>query len=139
MEPIRMPVLSTVTLSLCYATKLRPTEGFEVGGVLSATHNRTSSNHAEDDKINNRNCTGNRPRPALNNIHGSYYVFYHRHKSDPARHCAERITSARMAMYQAETTCGLNDGPLRERKLSFHIGLQRRWRQKGTRFCGMIK
>ena len=106
---------STNNHELCYATSKYPDREFTYGGTIVSNGdigykgrkpkdrlNRTGTNHGSIEKINDQ-----------------YYVFYHRltHNSDYSRQaCAEKIEILPDgSIPQVEiTSCGLNDGYLKE-------------------------
>ena len=98
---------------LCYAVSDKPDEGFEYGGTIVSIgdvflNGRTGKNAL--------NYLGN-THGGMINIHGQWYIFYHRHTNfhDFSRQmCAEPICFGEDGRIQQVevTSCGLNGGAL---------------------------
>lgn len=98
---------------LCYATSHYPDREFTFGGTIVSNGDIGYAGRTEDERLNMTGTT----HGSIENINGSWYVFYHRltHKSDYSRQaCAERIEiNEEGQIKQVEiTSCGLNGGPL---------------------------
>ncbi len=125
---------------LCYAISDRPTGGFTYGGVLVS--NGDIGLTGISDVHHARNNTGN-THGSLINIHGRYYIFYHRQtnrKQSSRQACAEEIRFENGRFYQAEMTSqSFQQGTLAGRgEYPAYIACNL-YGRSGTRFLSMIK
>lgn len=105
---------SILSHELCYAVGEQPLGPFTYGGTLISNGDIGYNGRTEPD-----NYMGN-THGGMVNINGQWYIFYHRqtNKQKCARQgCAEKLTIAPDgSIAQAEmTSCGLNNGPLKDR------------------------
>lgn len=101
---------------LCYAVSDSPTEEFRFGGTLVSNGDVFLNGDGEESQA--RNYMGNIHGGMLR-LNGKDYIFYHRqtNRSSYARQaCAEKLVMKPDGSFiQAEiTSCGLNEGPLRD-------------------------
>jgi arabinoxylan arabinofuranohydrolase len=105
---------SVVFHELCYATSASPLEGFVYQGVLVSN----ADLHIDSYKPANKPMYyGGNNHGGLLELHGSYWIFYHRHTNGTnfsRQACAEPIQLLENgAFVQSEmTSSGLNQGPL---------------------------
>ncbi len=100
---------------LCYATSKYPDRDFEFRGTIVSNGDIGYEGRKDKDRLNH---TGTN-HGSIEYINGNWYVFYHRltHNSDYSRQvCAEKIEMRPDGNIPQVpiTSCGLNDGPLKE-------------------------
>jgi len=97
---------------LCYAVADSPLGDYRFGGVLVSNADIGAGGNTEE-----LNYLGN-THGSVCQINGQWYVFYHRQTnrhSFSRQACCEKIFFDGEAFKQAEiTSCGLNDGPLKD-------------------------
>lgn len=103
---------------LCYATSKCPDKDFTFRGTIVSNGDVGLNGRKPSDRLNH---TGTN-HGGIEKINGRWYVFYHRqtHGTDYSRQaCCEEIKiNSDGSINQVEiTSCGLNDGPLKEKAI----------------------
>ena len=106
---------SMLSHELCYAVSDRPDGGYRFGGTVVDIGDIGLDGRTENETVN---CLGN-THGGIECCNGQWYIFYHRQTNETQfsrQACAEKIYfDEDGAIKQVEiTSCGLNDGPLKE-------------------------
>jgi hypothetical protein len=105
---------SIVMHELCYATSKNPTKGFTYQGVIVSNNDIHIDSYKPAEKSMNY---GTNNHGSIVEIHGNWYIFYHRHTNGSwfsRQGCIEQIKFLEDGTIpQVEiTSCGSNGGPL---------------------------
>ncbi|MBK9926825.1 MAG: family 43 glycosylhydrolase [Anaerolineales bacterium] len=105
---------SIVMHELCYATSKYPTKDFQYQGVLVSNNDLHIDSYKPAEKPM---YYGGNNHGSIVEIHGEWYIFYHRHTNGTSfsrQGCIERLQVQEDGLIpQVEmTSCGLNRGPL---------------------------